>query len=116
MKGCSSLQISSRMKAIGRAGLVLRGASGALQHGLGEFERPVAEHVPDEAIGGDRRLVELVGLDARPSPRRPPCAHSPSAHLLSVCLAPAGSNPSTRTQPFISAKRAAFQILVAKLR
>ncbi|GJE71505.1 hypothetical protein CHKEEEPN_3051 [Methylorubrum podarium] len=35
----------------------------ALQHGLGEFEIPVAEHVPDEAVGGRRRVVEAVDGD-----------------------------------------------------
>jgi hypothetical protein len=43
-------------------------------------------------------------------------AHSPSAQRLSVSLAAAGSKPGLGTQEFISAKRAAFQILVAKLR
>ena len=35
---------------------------------------------------------------------------------LSVCFALAGSKPGGSTQPFISAKRQAFQSLVAKLR
>ena len=43
-------------------------------------------------------------------------AHSLSAQLLSVSFTDFGSKPATRPQPFISAKRAAFQILVAKLR
>jgi hypothetical protein len=43
-------------------------------------------------------------------------AHSLKAQRLRVCCTPAGSKPATRVQPFISAKRAAFQIFVAKLR
>ena len=43
-------------------------------------------------------------------------AVSPSAQRLSVRRHRAGSKAFTRAQPFISAKRAAFQSLVAKLR
>ncbi len=35
----------------------------ALQHRLGELEVPVAEHVPDEAVGRVGRVVEAVGFD-----------------------------------------------------
>ena len=47
-----------------RPRLVLGGAVGALQHRLCELEVPVAEDVPDEAVGRARRLVELVEHDA----------------------------------------------------
>src|SRR5471030_1463650 len=43
-------------------------------------------------------------------------ANSPSTHLLTVSRALAGSKPLGNTAPFISAKRVAFQNLVAKLR
>ena len=33
------------------------------QHGLDQFEIPVAEDVPDEAVDRVRRLVEPVGFD-----------------------------------------------------
>jgi len=45
------------------ARFVLGAAVGALQHRLGQFEIPVAEDVPYEAIGRARGFVELVGLD-----------------------------------------------------
>ncbi len=35
-----------------------RTALACLQHGLGEFEMPVAEDVPDEAVGGVGGVVE----------------------------------------------------------
>ncbi len=37
----------------------------ALQQRLGELEIPVAENVPDEAIGGIGRIVEAIGFDRR---------------------------------------------------
>ena len=37
----------------------------ALQHRLGELEAPVAEHAPDEAVGGVGGVVETVGFDRR---------------------------------------------------
>ena len=48
-----------------RPGLGLRDrvGGGALQHGLGEFEMPVAEHAPDEPVGRIGGVVEAIGLD-----------------------------------------------------
>ena len=53
MNGCSSWQIRSRTCATValRLGLLRRIDALALQHRLGEFQIPVAELVPDEAIG-----------------------------------------------------------------
>src|SRR3984885_13130840 len=50
-------------------------------------------------------LVSATALDA-----------SPRIQRLSGARTASGSNPRTRTQPFISAKREAFQTLVAPLR
>ena len=55
----------------GRARLVLVGAVRALQQRLGELQIPVAEDVPDEAIGGGRRVVEAIGVDRRADLARP---------------------------------------------
>ena len=59
-----------------RLGLRLgRRRLGGLQHRLGEFEAPVAEHAPDEAIGGVGGVVEAIRLRSPrwfpPPPWRP---------------------------------------------
>ena len=88
----------------------------ALQHRLGELQMPVAEDVPDEAIGGVGGVVEAIGFDRRAtSPTA--LAVSPRIQRLSGSRTARGIEAGDRArQPFISAKREAFQSLVAKLR
>ena len=84
MNGCSSLRRSGRAhRRPSPASRPCAGPSRALQHRLGELEIPVAEHVPDEAVGRVGGVVEAVGLDAPPSPRRTAVALSPSIQRFS---------------------------------
>ena len=99
----------------GIARLVLGRAVRPLQQGLGQLEAPVAENIPDEAIGRVGRLVELVlgqrGFDFGCRPRR--FADDPAVEDFPSLV---GSKPWRPRHWFISAKRAAFHSLVAKLR
>ena len=114
-----------RMQELGRlaqhegrdgARLVLLRPVLALQDRLGELDVPVADDAPDEFVERVGRLVEAEVASAPCRCVRLARASSPSIHLLTVSLAAAGSKPSGSTAPFISAKRVAFQNLVAKLR
>src|SRR6516225_7209585 len=89
-----------------RTSLVLGAAVGALQHRLRQFEIPVAEDVPYEAIGCARSLVELIRLDRL----------GDLAHGLAGLVRDPAAKLGTVAQWLISAKRQAFHSLVAKLR
>ena len=83
---------------------------------LDQLEIPVAEDVPDELVDGAGRLVEAVGLER---------LGDGGERALALAGDPAVERHLRRrrievlrrgTQSFISAKRAAFHSLVAKLR
>ena len=83
---------------------------------LQQFEIPVAEQVPDEAVGSTGRLVETVRGDAvgDVARRARQFGQDPAVdRQLGVVRA---RTSSLRATPFISAKRVAFQSLVPKLR
>ena len=65
MKGCSSFTDLIEHEGGRRLRLGLGGFVRALQERLGQLQIPVAENVPDEAIGGIRRVVKAIGFDRR---------------------------------------------------
>ena len=99
-----------------RLRFLFRRPVGPEQHRLHQLDIPVAIDVPDEAIGGGGRLVEAIvgdrGGDFLRGFRRLVCDPAVERFLRGS----SDRSRSTVAQPFISAKRTAFQSLVAKLR
>ena len=116
MNGCSSFRIWSSTQAVVARVSALAASSLAVEHRLDQLEIPVAERAPDELVDGAGRLVELVGLDAGRDGRRRALDLAGDPAVDGLLDAPWDRSPSARTHSFISAKRAAFQSLVAKLR
>ena len=86
------------------------------ERGLGQLDVPVEDLVPREVVQGVGELRELVVVVVRVDLGDDACsAGTGSSGRWPTCCSTGGSSPST-VAPFISAKRVAFQILLAKLR